>query len=122
MSSIPQPASQPRLLSGTPIAARIRAEVKRDVAAFRRRHGYAPSLAVVLIGGDAPSAVYLQQILKTCRSVGIEGRLVEIAEYCCFDVKCTKLVHEHGIAHGKLHYTDKFQRKQSVAVNWGGAN
>ena len=78
MSSIPQPASQPRLLSGTPIAARIRAEVKRDVAAFRRRHGYAPSLAVVLIGGDAPSAVYLQQILKTCRSVGIEGRLVEI--------------------------------------------
>ena len=78
MSASPGSPTQPRLLSGTTIASEIRAGVKRDVATFRRRHGYAPSLAVVLIGGDAPSAVYLQQILKTCRSVGIEGRLVEI--------------------------------------------
>ncbi|MFM2105396.1 MAG: hypothetical protein RL338_428 [Chloroflexota bacterium] len=68
----------PRLLAGGPIAAEIKAEVKRDVASFRRRHGYAPSLAVVIIGRDAPSTVYLEQILKACRSVGIEGRLVEI--------------------------------------------
>ena len=25
-----------------------------------------------------------------------EGKMLEIAEYCCFDVKCTKLVHEYG--------------------------
>jgi methylenetetrahydrofolate dehydrogenase (NADP+)/methenyltetrahydrofolate cyclohydrolase len=48
------------------------------VAAFRGRYGYAPTLAIVIVGRDAPSAVYLQQILRTCRSVGIEGRLVEI--------------------------------------------
>ncbi len=48
-----------------------------------------------------------------------EGRVLEIAEYCCFDVKCTKLVHEFGAEHGSLRYTDKFQRKQSVAVSWG---
>lgn len=70
--------TQPRLLAGGPIASEIRAGVKSDVQAFKRRFGYAPSLAVVLIGKDAPSAVYLQQILKTCRSVGIEGRMVEI--------------------------------------------
>ncbi len=70
--------TQPRLLAGGPIASEIRAGVKKDVQAFQRRYGYAPSLAVVLIGRDAPSAVYLQQILKTCRSVGIEGRMVEI--------------------------------------------
>ncbi|HEX9043520.1 MAG TPA: bifunctional 5,10-methylenetetrahydrofolate dehydrogenase/5,10-methenyltetrahydrofolate cyclohydrolase [Candidatus Limnocylindrales bacterium] len=70
--------TQPRLLAGGPIASEIRAGVKSDVQAFKRRFGYAPSLAVVLIGRDAPSAVYLQQILKTCRSVGIEGRMVEI--------------------------------------------
>ena len=52
--------------------------MKADVASFRRRNGYAPTLAVVLVGRDAPSAVYLQQILRTCRSVGITGRLVEI--------------------------------------------
>lgn len=50
-----------------------------------------------------------------------EGRVLEIAEYCCFDVKCTKLVHEYGAEHGTLRYLDKFQRKQSVAVTWGSA-
>ncbi|MDQ3620962.1 MAG: ribonuclease H-like domain-containing protein [Verrucomicrobiota bacterium] len=48
-----------------------------------------------------------------------EGRLLEIAEYCCFDVKCTKLVHEFGIQHRKLFYTDRFQQKRSVEVAWG---
>lgn len=48
-----------------------------------------------------------------------EGRMLEIAEYCCFDVKCTKLVHEFGTVHKKLHYVDRFQQKRSVDVNWG---
>lgn len=47
-----------------------------------------------------------------------EGKLLPIAEYCCFDVKCTKLVHEYGIAHKKLFFTDRFQQKRSVAVEW----
>jgi methylenetetrahydrofolate dehydrogenase (NADP+)/methenyltetrahydrofolate cyclohydrolase len=68
----------PRLLLGAPIAAEIRASVERDVAAFRGRHGYAPALAVLIVGRYAPSAVYLNQILKSCAKVGIEGRLVEI--------------------------------------------
>jgi methylenetetrahydrofolate dehydrogenase (NADP+)/methenyltetrahydrofolate cyclohydrolase len=67
-----------RWLAGAPIATEIKAKVKTDVVAFRRRNGYAPTLAVVLVGRDAPSAVYLQQILRTCRSVGISGRLVEL--------------------------------------------
>jgi methylenetetrahydrofolate dehydrogenase (NADP+)/methenyltetrahydrofolate cyclohydrolase len=70
--------TQPRLLAGGPIAAEIRAGAKADVAAFRRKYGYSPTLAVVIVGKDAPSAVYLQQILKTCRSVGIQGRMMEI--------------------------------------------
>ncbi|HEY6056515.1 MAG TPA: bifunctional 5,10-methylenetetrahydrofolate dehydrogenase/5,10-methenyltetrahydrofolate cyclohydrolase [Candidatus Limnocylindrales bacterium] len=69
----------PRLLAGGPIAADIRAGLREDVVAFRRRYGYAPSLAVVLVGRDAPSAVYLGQILRSCRSVGIDGRFVEIS-------------------------------------------
>lgn len=71
-------ADGPRLLRGAPIAADIRSAVATDVAVFRRRYGYPPTLAVVMVGRDAPSAVYLNQILKSCRSVGIDGRLVEI--------------------------------------------
>lgn len=47
-----------------------------------------------------------------------EGRVLEIAEYCCFDVKCTKMVHEHGMTHKMLQYVDKFQNRRSVKVNW----
>lgn len=72
------PDPGPRLLLGAPIAAEIRATVERDVAAFRGRRGYAPALAVLIVGSDAPSAVYLNQILKSCAKVGIEGRRVEV--------------------------------------------
>jgi RNase_H superfamily len=47
-----------------------------------------------------------------------EGRLLEIAEYCCFDVKCTRLVHEFGTQNRKLHYNDRFQNRQTLAVTW----
>jgi len=47
-----------------------------------------------------------------------EGRLMDIAEYCCFDVKCTKLVHEFGIAKKQLFYNDRFQQRKSVPVEW----
>ncbi len=47
-----------------------------------------------------------------------EGRLLEIAEYCCFDVKCTKLVHEYGAKHHVLQFVDKFQNRRSVQVDW----
>jgi DEAD/DEAH box helicase domain-containing protein len=47
-----------------------------------------------------------------------EGRLVEIAEYCCYDVKITRLVHEYGTRHKQLFYTNKFGSKLSVPVSW----
>ena len=74
----PASGEEPRLLLGAPIAAEIRASVENDVAAFRGRHGYTPALAVLIVGRDAPSAVYLKQILKSCAKVGIDGRLVEV--------------------------------------------
>jgi len=47
-----------------------------------------------------------------------EGRMMEIAEYCCYDVKLTKLVHEHGAIHKQLHYNNRFGKKQTVPVKW----
>jgi DEAD/DEAH box helicase domain-containing protein len=45
-----------------------------------------------------------------------EGKIMEVAEYCCFDVKVTKLVHEYAVEHGKLHYIDRFSRRQTLTV------
>jgi DEAD/DEAH box helicase domain-containing protein len=47
-----------------------------------------------------------------------EGKLLEIAEYCCFDVKLTRLVHEYGAHHKQLHYNNRFGRKLTVPVEW----
>ena len=67
-----------RLLLGGPIATEIRQAVTEDVAAYRELHGRRPVLAILICGRDAPSMVYLGQILRSCEKVGIEGRLVEI--------------------------------------------
>jgi hypothetical protein len=47
-----------------------------------------------------------------------EGKLLEIAEYCCYDVKLTRLVHEYGQQHRQLHYHNRFGKKLTVPVNW----
>jgi methylenetetrahydrofolate dehydrogenase (NADP+)/methenyltetrahydrofolate cyclohydrolase len=70
--------NEPLLLAGSSVAAERRAAVQADVEAFRRNRGYAPALAVVLVGRNAPSAVYLHQIIKGTTKVGIDGRVVEI--------------------------------------------
>ena len=72
----------PRLLLGSPIAATIRGRLAEEMAEFADRHGYAPTLAIVFVGKDAPSAVYLQQILRSCASVGAIGRVVDLPEDC----------------------------------------
>jgi DEAD/DEAH box helicase domain-containing protein len=47
-----------------------------------------------------------------------EGKLAEIAEYCCYDVKITRMVHEYGLSNKRLHYTNRYGKKLSVPVAW----
>lgn len=47
-----------------------------------------------------------------------EKRIMDIAEYCCYDVKITRLVHEFGAKNKELFYHDRFQQKQRVEVAW----
>jgi methylenetetrahydrofolate dehydrogenase (NADP+)/methenyltetrahydrofolate cyclohydrolase len=84
-------AAEPRLLAGSPIAARIREGLVGDFEAFKREFSYTPVLAIVLVGKDAPSAVYLQQILRTCEKVGAKGRLVEMGAEVTSDALCDEI-------------------------------
>jgi DEAD/DEAH box helicase domain-containing protein len=47
-----------------------------------------------------------------------EGKIMKIAEYCCFDVKVTKLVHEFGVRNGYVRFRDRYGRDQTVEVDW----
>jgi len=44
--------------------------------------------------------------------------LRKIAEYCAFDVKVTKCVHEYALQHGRLKYDDRNGRMVEIAVEW----
>ena len=44
--------------------------------------------------------------------------MMKIAEYCCFDVKVTKCVHEYGVEHGYVKYQDKSGNIAQVEVDW----
>src|SRR6478736_2224021 len=67
-----------RLLEGAPIANEIRTAVAEDVAAFTAANGRPPGLAVVIVGRDAPSTVYHEQILRGCSRAGIQAGFVEL--------------------------------------------
>ena len=67
-----------RLLEGGPIADEIRTAVAEDVASFTAANGRPPGLAVVIVGRDAPSTVYLERILRGCAKVGIDAEFVEL--------------------------------------------
>src|SRR3954452_19572488 len=47
-----------------------------------------------------------------------EGKLLQIAEYCCYDVKITRMVHEYGAQNRQLFYLNKFGKKLAVPVSW----
>lgn len=60
-----------RILSGAPIADAIKQEVAAEVADLKEKHGIRPCLAVVRVGEDPASAVYVGNKVKTSEEVGL---------------------------------------------------
>jgi methylenetetrahydrofolate dehydrogenase (NADP+)/methenyltetrahydrofolate cyclohydrolase len=61
------------IIDGRASAARLRAQVAEDVAAFAAEHGRPPGLATILIGDDPGSQVYVAGKQRASKEVGIEG-------------------------------------------------
>ncbi len=66
-------ASQATILDGKAVAAKVRGEVKGRAAAFTAKHGRAPGLAVVQVGADPASSVYVRNKRKACEETGIRS-------------------------------------------------
>ncbi len=47
-----------------------------------------------------------------------QWKILDIARYCCFDVKVTRCVHEFGMKHGYVKYLDRSRREVKVEVDW----
>ncbi|MCA3216851.1 MAG: bifunctional methylenetetrahydrofolate dehydrogenase/methenyltetrahydrofolate cyclohydrolase FolD [Burkholderiales bacterium] len=61
-----------QIIDGKALAARLRAELAPRIAALRTR-GVQPGLAVILVGDDPASAVYVRNKVKACEDTGIRS-------------------------------------------------
>lgn len=59
-----------KLINGKEISAEIRSEIREECAAFAAKNGFAPGLAVVIVGEDPASQVYVRNKAKACEEVG----------------------------------------------------
>src|SRR3979490_1966753 len=60
-----------RIIDGKIIAAELRARVADEVARVRREHALTPGLAVVLVGNDPASEVYVRSKHKQTQAAGM---------------------------------------------------
>lgn len=61
-----------QILDGKALAAEIRSEVKTQVAALAEK-GVSTALAVILVGDDSASQVYVRNKIKACADTGIRS-------------------------------------------------
>jgi methylenetetrahydrofolate dehydrogenase (NADP+)/methenyltetrahydrofolate cyclohydrolase len=61
------------LLWGKPVSDRIRAEVQAEIARLAQQAPYPPGLAVILVGEDPASKVYVRNKQRACQKVGIHS-------------------------------------------------
>ena len=67
-----------RIIDGKAIAAKIKEEQKQRVLRLQQQHGVRPGLAVILVGNDPASQVYVRNKVTACKLVGIRSELVEL--------------------------------------------
>ncbi|MEO1287838.1 MAG: tetrahydrofolate dehydrogenase/cyclohydrolase catalytic domain-containing protein, partial [Chloroflexota bacterium] len=62
-----------QIIDGRQVASRIQDEIREQVTAFKDKHGVVPGLAVLLVGDDPASAMYVRMKGRRCESVGMNS-------------------------------------------------
>ncbi len=61
------------IIDGKAVAKEVQRQIKEDVEGLERRWGLVPGLAVVLVGDDPASHIYVRNKEKACKEVGIKS-------------------------------------------------
>jgi methylenetetrahydrofolate dehydrogenase (NADP+) / methenyltetrahydrofolate cyclohydrolase len=67
------------IINGNKIAQEIRLQVRDEAIAFKNKSGITPGLAVILVGDDPASQVYVGRKGKACAEVGFLSREYKLA-------------------------------------------
>jgi len=63
-----------QIIDGKAVAREIRKEIKEEIEGLKRRWAMVPGLAVVLVGDDPASHLYVRNKEKACQEVGIRSQ------------------------------------------------
>lgn len=69
-----------QVISGTALAKNIKAEVAQKINQYIAQGKRAPGLAVILVGADPASQVYVGSKRKSCEELGIMSKSYDLAE------------------------------------------
>jgi methylenetetrahydrofolate dehydrogenase (NADP+) / methenyltetrahydrofolate cyclohydrolase len=67
-----------RIIDGKAVAKKLRAEYAVRVAKLKAEHGVLPGIAVILVGDNPASQVYVRNKVTACREVGIHSELYQL--------------------------------------------
>ncbi len=91
------------IIDGKAVAKEVQRQIKEDVDGLERRWSMAPGLAVVLVGDDPASHIYVRNKEKACKEVGIKSfehflpATVSEKELLALVHQLNKDKHVHGI-------------------------
>lgn len=67
-----------RIIDGKAVAEKLRAEYRTRIEELQRKHDLVPGLAVILVGDNPASQVYVRNKIRACKDVGIRSELIEL--------------------------------------------
>ncbi len=65
-------------IDGKKIAAEIRSEIAQQCESFYQKNGFRPGLAVILVGDDPASHIYVRNKKKACEECGFLSETIEL--------------------------------------------
>lgn len=80
-----------KLIDGKAIAAEVRADIKARAEKFAEETGVVPGLAVIIVGEDPASKVYVRNKKKACVDAGFYSEVIEMPEDTTMDELLAKI-------------------------------
>lgn len=68
------------IIDGKATSSKIRQQIKAEAEQFAKENGYTPGLAVIIVGNDPASQVYVRNKKRACSEVGFVSVEYELAE------------------------------------------
>ena len=80
-----------KILSGKEFAAQIKESARLEVEELKNKFNVTPGLAVIIVGENPASQVYVRNKHKTCEELGIKSEVVTMAETATKDELLAKI-------------------------------